>query len=540
MLKEKIFKMPKMSREFWEKVIIFSSIFALGAMIAQPVVTTAASSQFADDFSQTYTLAESSTITGSTNVNWWLTSGGRVNDSLGRLKSIQGDLSFTDPARIAYAKSNSTDTDGGLHPQNLLRILTKTRWQNYNQQVYTKIDKINLSSSPNRAGSNGISLMNRDQDSNDLYYVTLRVDGKLVVKKKLNGVYNTLGQTTIYAGTYNRDTNPSLIPVNKWIGLRDQVVNNTDGSVSIKVFTDQGWTGTWKQVLEVKDSSSVISSQGYAGMRTDFMDVTFDNYKISNLDWGSVAPPVNPPVTPPITPPTTGTDVTFGNSLVGNWKLNGNALSTLGRDNGKVVGSGVTWVPGKFGQAAHFDGKSYIEIPDEDYFSPSTFGQHLTVSFWVKPDDYNFAGENSEGYIHFLGKQEWNSAPNYEWVFRLYNHTAFDEFPRPERLSFYVFNKGGGLGAASELNYAAPAAQWTHIVGEIDGANTKFYVNGKMVDMDPVAEYNINMSNGNAPVRIGTADMDSFYKGAISNVMIYNRALTDSEVQQLYQADLSK
>jgi hypothetical protein len=225
-------------------------------------------------------------------------------------------------------------------------------------------------------------------------------------------------------------------------------------------------------------------------------------------------------------------DLSFG-SLVGFWNLNGNSQSALGSDSGNTHGN-VNYVQGKLGQAAHFDGSSYIEIADRDYFSPSTFGQHMTVSFWMKPDTYDFAGENMDGYVHFLGKQEWNSAPNYEWVFRLYNRTAWDEFPRPARTSMYVFNKGGGLGAASELTGAAPLGQWTHIVGEIDGEYTKFYVNGKLVDKDPVSEYDIHMSNGNSPLRIGTADMDSFYKGSIDELRIYNRALSDSEVNQLY------
>lgn len=248
------------------------------------------------------------------------------------------------------------------------------------------------------------------------------------------------------------------------------------------------------------------------------------------------------PVTTPT--PTTGTptqapsSLPFADALVGYWKLNGNANGALGKDNGTTFGN-VTYVPGKFGQAAHFDGKSYIEVPDQNYFSPSTFGQKTTVSFWFKPDTYNFPGIN-EGYVNFLGKSDFTNGANSEWEFRVDNETAYDGFARPERMNFYAFNQTAGLGAGSAMNLACPLNTWTHVVGEIDGANTKLYINGKLVDKDALSAYNIHMSNTSAPLRIGTSDKESFLQGSLSNVMIYNRDLSDSEVSQLYQADLSK
>jgi hypothetical protein len=230
--------------------------------------------------------------------------------------------------------------------------------------------------------------------------------------------------------------------------------------------------------------------------------------------------------------------VPFKESLVGYWKLNGNNNGALGKDNGKNFGS-ITYVEGKYGQAAHFDGRSYIEIPDRDYFSPATFSQKMTISFWFKPDTYKFKGIN-EGYVDFMGKTDWGSGANIEWQFRLDNETAYDGFSRSERMNFYSFNKQGGLGAGSALNKACPLNQWTHVVGEVDGTSTKLYINGRLVDSDPLSDYGIHMSNTTSPLRIGTSDRESFLQGSISNVMIYNRALSTSEVTQLSQADLSE
>jgi hypothetical protein len=227
------------------------------------------------------------------------------------------------------------------------------------------------------------------------------------------------------------------------------------------------------------------------------------------------------------------TNVTDG--LIEYWNFDGNSNCESGINNGTSFGN-ISYLDGKIGQAVHFDGSSYIEIADRDYFSPSTFGQHMTVSFWMKPDTYDFAGENIDGYIHFLGKREWNSEPSNEWVFRLYNRTAWDDFSRSQRLSFYVFNRAGGFGAGSALNQAAEEENWTFVVGTIDGNFTSLYINGKLVDSDSTTEYNITMSDTTSPLRIGTADKESFFKGAIDELKIYNYSLNELEIETIYSA----
>lgn len=233
---------------------------------------------------------------------------------------------------------------------------------------------------------------------------------------------------------------------------------------------------------------------------------------------------------------TPSSSLPFASSLVGYWKLNGNATSALGKDDGSTVGN-VGYVSGKFGMAAHFDGHSYIEIADKDYFSPATTGGKMTVSFWFKPDTYNFTGIN-EGYVNFLGKTNGPGAD--EWLFRVDNETAYDGFSRSERMNFYGYSPSGGLGTGSAINKACPLSAWTHVIGETDGVSTKLYINGRLVDSDLLSDYNIHFGNTSAPLRFGTSDKESFFQGSLSNVMIFNRALSDAEAAQLYSIDLSK
>ena len=234
-------------------------------------------------------LDEAGKMDDSSSPYFWLNSGGRfiLKDGIG--KTVQGELNKFNKWRLAYYASNPIDTDDGYHPQNILRLVTRSKWQNFNQEIYYRITKDNLSASPNRNASNGLLLFNRYVDGDNLYYTGIRVDGTAVIKKKINGIYYTMSQKPIFNGSkYDASINPSLLPKNVWIGLRGEVKTNSNGTVSIKLFMDNGKTGNWVLVAEARDDGksyggASILSEGYAGIRTDFMDVEFDDYRIVKI-----------------------------------------------------------------------------------------------------------------------------------------------------------------------------------------------------------------------------------------------------------------
>lgn len=268
------------------KIIMPIAAIALAVAVSVSQVAYAATS-FTDYFSSTWRLEEAPDMSSSTSSNWYLNSGGRVYTDGSRLKSIQGSLPANDYWRLAYAAANARDTDNGYHPQNLLRLLTRTKWQNSDQKIYAVINKYNLSASPERYNPNGILLFSHYVDSNNLYYAGVRVDGDVVIKKKVGGRYYTLAEKKYFAGTYDRNTNPNLLPVNKWIGVRTRTTTLADGSVNIKLYVDRGWTGVWTLALDKTDNNSTygpaVKAAGYNGLRTDFMDITADQYSTVSL-----------------------------------------------------------------------------------------------------------------------------------------------------------------------------------------------------------------------------------------------------------------
>ena len=235
-------------------------------------------------------LEEASSMKKSKSDDWWLNSGGVMISDGKEFSPNIGALGENSSWRKLYSKNNARDTDGGYFPQNIFRLVTRKKWENFSQSVYFNIDKINLSKSEYRNESNGILLFNRYQDGDNLYYTGLRVDGYAVIKKKIKGKYYTLAGKNLFAKEkkYDREDVPNLLPVNVWMGLKSEVKNIGDKTVKIKVYIDKMQNGNWQLVLEKEDTGDKygkvpLSKAGYAGIRTDFMDVEFRNYSIQGL-----------------------------------------------------------------------------------------------------------------------------------------------------------------------------------------------------------------------------------------------------------------
>ncbi len=179
-----------------------------------------------------------------------------------------------------------------------------------------------------------------------------------------------------------------------------------------------------------------------------------------------------------------------------------------------------------------FDGTgTYIEIPSNPDFSVATTGA-LTVSAWIKPDTLVFPNCEGSGYVHWMGKGETNQ---HEWVMRMYSQDNTEN--RANRISFYVFNPAGGLGVGSHFQDLLEAGVWIHVVGAADAERTYIYRDGVKRDSD-VYTGRLVPQAGQAPLRIGTRDLHSFFQGAIRNVRLWNRLLTPTEIQNLYAANV--
>lgn len=235
-----------------------------------------------------YVIDESDNPKDSKDDIFWLNSGANFYVNGDTYHTIIGDLPAFSRWRTLYAITNPTDTDDGYHPQNIFRLVTKEKLKDMSEQAHMLIVKYNLSKSSNRNETNGIYLMGRYINSNNLYYAGVRVDGNAIIKKKIGGIYYTLAQTPLFIGNYDRNKNPNLLPANTWIGLKVKITNINRSTTGIELYIDKDNIDKWEKVISYidtleKNKGAIITSSGYGGIRSDFMDIEIKNYSFSPL-----------------------------------------------------------------------------------------------------------------------------------------------------------------------------------------------------------------------------------------------------------------
>jgi hypothetical protein len=147
--------------------------------------------------------------------------------------------------------------------------------------------------------------------------------------------------------------------------------------------------------------------------------------------------------------------------------------------------------------------------------------------------------------VHWLGK---GTPANFEWALRFYSQ----ETSRPNRISAYIWNPAGGLGAGAYFQDALVPGEWIHIVASYEPGDTyteppagvHIYKNG-VHRLGPPSmgtlyrTFNIVPAHGAAPLRLGTRDGGSFLIGGLDDVAIYPRVLTPEEVLENYNAGIA-
>lgn len=182
--------------------------------------------------------------------------------------------------------------------------------------------------------------------------------------------------------------------------------------------------------------------------------------------------------------------------------------------DGTVIGN-VTGTDGKDqgGQGANFDGASYIEVPDDDAldFPNGDF----TVAVWIKIGD---------------------NAPS-GW------HTVMQKGRLTETAWYGFFLNGNQINYSEDLQIqsqslgTALSGRWTHAtaVHSAGDNSIRLFIDGKLVKVMDTCNQGIDTDQ---PLRIGYsgAGDGEYFQGDLDNLRIYNRALSDAEVEALYTA----
>lgn len=191
----------------------------------------------------------------------------------------------------------------------------------------------------------------------------------------------------------------------------------------------------------------------------------------------------------------------------------------LGDNDGELDGN-PKHVAGKVGKALEFNGENFVHIPGTASLEFAGADQ-MTVAAWVNADsDSPVKGVVAGCCGTIVAQRDMNG-----WALR------FDGRNAGQEMEFIVqpgWQGDGGFGAA-----AFKEGEWHHIVGVVNEKDMHLYVDGKLeVEMN----YNGPMTTGGSETEIGNAS-DGGFVGIIDEVMIYSRALSAAEVEQVFEAE---
>jgi len=158
-------------------------------------------------------------------------------------------------------------------------------------------------------------------------------------------------------------------------------------------------------------------------------------------------------------------------------------------------------------------------------------------------DEYSLAFDGTNDYVELSGAFNYNVHSISAWVkptaivggstifdYRDANNDGIYLYLADGDVNYQINNTDGHYDSVLTLN------KWWHIIATNDGSTSTIYVNGVSVETADTSGETINIA-GTYPPRIGTrshTSADNYFNGNISEIAIYNSALTANQVKTIY------
>lgn len=210
---------------------------------------------------------------------------------------------------------------------------------------------------------------------------------------------------------------------------------------------------------------------------------------------------------------------TLEDGLIAHYLFDSNPQDTSGHNlHGTVYGATLT--ADRFGNpesAYQFDGvDDYIEVAHNDLLNLT---DNFTISLWLKQSEAHAAG------YRLVDKITANGTDGY--LFDTYDGST------GKKLRFIRGSQGANANTVYSLN------EWHHVAVVFSKGVSTFYLDGHP---DGSGNHSSSIPNNSLSLRIGTShgSNNEFFKGALDDIRIYNRALSETEVQEVYKLPSSK
>ena len=273
----------------------------------------------------------------------------------------------------------------------------------------------------------------------------------------------------------------------------------TDGGTSVLWINGNGGTTCF---TPIPGTSYYLSIDGLGGSQASF-DLS--------VACGDDCDP--DPIEPDFAPCTAPMPEEFMENLVSYWNFDDNTDDLIGVNNGAIVGTGFSYVPAQFGNGIDLDGgTTYIDAGMDA--SLNMAGKSATFSAWFRVDDFTGSWQA------LLSKGEGNA-------YRI------ARFSNTSQMSYN--------GGAPDITHPAQVddGQFHHVVAVTeDGAYKALYLDGVLVS---VSTSGTSIGDNGQPLFIGENPQarNREWNGVIDEVAIWDKALTECQVERLYAAGLN-
>jgi hypothetical protein len=214
------------------------------------------------------------------------------------------------------------------------------------------------------------------------------------------------------------------------------------------------------------------------------------------------------------------------NGLVGWWPFNGNANDESGNNNNGTI-NGATLTSDRFGntnKAYSFGQAKYIQLNSsiQNSFSTSGANASFTISCWFKNQDSIFTNPSA-----LIGGRNNNGA----------NFTGLHPWQNSKTVRYYVNSINTYNANLNSLDYSN-IKNWNFITASYSTSsvpNLKLYYNGILVDTLTTNNPWVITNQFNIGVDLY---YPRYFNGFIDDIGIWNRALTQQEISDLYNANI--
>ncbi|MDQ6860347.1 MAG: putative Ig domain-containing protein [Verrucomicrobiota bacterium] len=451
-------------------------------------------------------------------VSWYPLDGTGADIQDGNSGTPQGNVTFVNGRVDRAARFGGTGNTSGVGDRILVGSPTNLQLQDFTIDAWIKRTSATIVTNNGRAGVEGGTFF--AWGAGGYGFIIDQATGRLALTK--------VEESAVFSTSTITDTNYHHVAVTK---AGSTVTFYIDGRADAPVNYNTTFTFTTAAAIGARGDNDV--NNAFFG---DIDELEIFSRSLSGTEVGAIfnagsAGKCRTCATPP-------------SGMVSWWPADGNFSDIRDGNNGTPQGT-VTFVPGEVAQAFHFDGSSFVSTT-----SAANLAFERTNSFsldaWVRSTETTVN--------HFIVAKRQLNAPFKGYALMINNGQTpkcYSTDPTPPGAGSLSFFVDGSDTANCPRDHAVIVygstkvndGQWHHVSATYDGSGTaagvKIYVDGVIETMSVISDnLGTNSIANTDPFTIGAGSGNGPqpFNGEIDEVEVFNRALSQTEIQAIVNA----